>query len=93
MNKILLNASSFLLLTLIICTSCHNKRHADKIFFNGKIYKVDNNFSVAEAFAIDKGRIKDIGLNDDILDDYESTDIVDLKGAAVFPGFINVLFC
>jgi predicted amidohydrolase YtcJ len=78
---------SFLL--LIIFSSCNYKRTADKIFYNGTVYSVDNNFSVSEAFAIEKGRIKEVGRTAEILDDFESAEMIDLHGATVFPGFID----
>ena len=74
---------------LIILTTCNYKRKADKIFYNGKIYIVDNNFSSAEAMAISRGRIRDVGDNRDILDDYAAPERIDLKGAVIFPGFID----
>ncbi len=88
MNKV--KAAVFLsVIILFIFNSCNTNRHADKIFYNGKIYLVDNNFSEAEAFAVSNGRIRAIGNNDDILDDYQATEKIDLKGATVFPGFID----
>lgn len=81
---------SFLsLLCISFLFSCNYKRKADKIFFNGNIYLVDNNFSVAEAFAIQNGKIKQTGTTQDILDGFNSTEKIDLKGATVFPGFID----
>ncbi len=71
-----------------LLTSC-GKRHADKLFYNGKIYVVDNNFSDVDAFVVINGKIKEIGSNEDIRSDYEANEIIDLKGAAVYPGFID----
>ncbi len=75
--------------TILFSTSCSFKRHADKVFYNGKIYLMDNNFNSADAFAISNGRIKEVGSNADILSEFAATEKIDLKGAIVFPGFID----
>ena len=70
--------------------SASDKPYADIIFWNGKIITVDQNFSIAEAIAIRKGKILAVGKNKDILylrDD--STRVIDLKGHAVVPGLIE----
>ena len=76
-------------LLLILFSSCHKKKNVDKILYNGKIYLVDNNFNMVDAIAIDKGKIKETGLKDDILDDFQAKEVVDLHGATIFPGFID----
>lgn len=73
---------------MIFFTSCKNK-HVDKIFYNGKIYVVDNNFSMVEAIAVENGKVKETGMQDEILDDYEADEKIDLQGGTVFPGFID----
>ena len=78
-----------LCLILLLFSSCRFKRHADKIFYNGKIYLMDNNFNSAEAFAISKGIIKEVGSDEDILSEFDSPEKIDLKGAIAFPGFID----
>lgn len=77
---------SFIPLLLIV--SCKN-RQADKIFHNGKVYLVDNNFSMVDAFAIRNGRILEAGSDEDIMAEYDGTEVIDLNGATVFPGFID----
>lgn len=72
-----------------VLLSCHSKRHADKMFYNGKVYIVDNNFSMVEAFVVERGIIRSAGSNEDIKDDYKADETIDLKGATVFPGFID----
>jgi predicted amidohydrolase YtcJ len=78
-----------LLSAVILFTACHYKRKADKIFYNGNVYIVDNAFSTAQAFAIQNGRIKETGDNEDILDMFDAPEKIDLKGATVLPGFID----
>src|SRR4051812_40077160 len=81
---------TLLLLTITtVFSACHYTRKADKIFYNGHIYLVDNGFSVAEAFAVQNGKIKETGDDEDILDGFEAAEKIDLKGATVLPGFID----
>lgn len=61
----------------------------DTIVYNGQIYTVNEQFDKAEAFAISDGRIIDIGTNDLILKKYSAKEKIDVKGQAVFPGFID----
>jgi predicted amidohydrolase YtcJ len=72
---------------LLFFTSCKFRQKAELIIHHAKIYTVDDKFSVAEAMAINDGKIIAIGTNDDILKQYESDSITDAGGKAVFPGF------
>ena len=58
------------------------------IAFNGNIYTVDNDFSKASAFAIKNGKFYDVG-NEEILQKYNSKNILDLEGLTVLPGLID----
>src|ERR1700739_2078755 len=70
--------------------SCHSKQKIDMIIFDGKIYTVDSAFSMAEAMAVDKGKIVAVGSNADILRNFDAADhITDLRGKAVYPGLID----
>ena len=80
---------SFTILLLLSVLSCHIQRHADLILYNGKIYTVDNSFSVVEAIAIKEGKIVAIGATDDLLNDFITKEKIDLAGKAVYPGFID----
>lgn len=61
---------------------------ADRIFLNGSIYTVDENRGWAEAVAIKGGRIIYVG-DQDGADAYDGpeTDVVDLDGGMLLPGF------
>lgn len=82
-------SSCLLIFLLFSIVSCHIQRHADTIFFNGKIYTVDNGFNIVEAIAVNKGKIVGIGTSEDILHDFITDSSVDLEGKAVYPGFID----
>ena len=62
----------------------------DTILFNGIIYSMEDSLDTAEAILIEKNRIGAIGTNQQILAMADSkTDIIDLEGKAVFPGFLD----
>ena len=62
----------------------------DKLFYNGIIYTMNQNYPVCEAVGIKGGRITFIGKNDDglLLADSE-TKKINLDGKAMFPGFVD----
>ncbi|MEE9288367.1 MAG: amidohydrolase [Bacteroidota bacterium] len=62
---------------------------ADVILYNGSVYTVDREFSVAEAVAVRGKRIVGVGSTDDILSRFEAKEMVDLQGKTVYPGFID----
>ena len=63
---------------------------AEKIFINGNVITVDKNNSMAQAVAIADGRILAVGANQDILKlKSATTQIIDLKGKTLLPGFID----
>ncbi len=74
-------------LFVILSASCKFRQKAELIIHHAKIYTVDDKFSIAEAMAINDGKIIAIGTNDDILKQYESDSVTDAGGKAVFPGF------
>jgi predicted amidohydrolase YtcJ len=73
---------------IFLCTSCINQR-VDLIVHHAQIYTVNNDFATAEAMAVQDGKIVAIGTNDEILKEYKSDSVVNAKGAAVYPGFID----
>lgn len=77
-----------LFMLLVGCTQTGGK--ADLILKNGTIYTVDQSFSKAEAIAIAGDKILSVGDNDEVLR-YAgaSTQIIDLGGKTVVPGFID----
>ena len=69
-----------------LVSSCNMKKNADLIVLNGNIYTVDESFSKAEAFAVKDGLFTFVGTNDEVLSKYKSDNVLDLQGAAVYPG-------
>jgi predicted amidohydrolase YtcJ len=77
-----------LIATVFLFSACINQR-VDLIVHHAQIYTVNNEFTTAEAMAIQDGKIVAIGTNDEILKEYKSDSLVNAKGAAVYPGFID----
>jgi Predicted metal-dependent hydrolase with the TIM-barrel fold len=65
------------------------KKNVDTIVYNGIVYTVNDRFSKAQAFAITGGKIIDVGNTTDILKKYSAKEMIDVKGQAVYPGFID----
>lgn len=78
----------FFLIFVAALTAC-NSNKVDTIVHHAKIYTVDSAFTVVEAMAIKDGKIVATGTNDDINGKYKADSVVDAKGAAIYPGFID----
>jgi len=78
----------FAFATLVLFSSCINQR-VDLIVHHAQIYTVNNEFTMAEAMAIQDGKIVAIGTNDDILKEYQSDSTVNAHDAIIYPGFID----
>lgn len=78
----------FAIAIVLFCSSCINQR-VDLIVHHAQIYTVNNEFTMAEAMAIQDGKIVAIGTNDDILKEYQSDSIVNANNAIIYPGFID----
>ena len=80
---------AILIIISIFCFSCDSKKNADTIVYNGIVYTVNEKFDTAQAFAVSNGKIIEVGRTDDILKKYSAKEMVDAKGQAVYPGFID----
>ncbi len=76
-----------ILLTALV--SCQDTKMADLIVYNTRVCTVDQNFSLAEAFAIKDGKIVAVGKNLEILDQFDAEKELDLNGKFVYPGLID----
>jgi len=82
---------SFLTALVIVASlaSCSNKKQADVIVYNAKIYTVNTKFDTVEAFAVKDGKILELGKTDEIKGDYTAKEEIDASGKVVYPGFID----
>ncbi len=80
-----------LLLTIILCIqfSLIAQTKVDLLLFNGTIYIVDSTMSTAEAMVVNQGKVLETGTNQNIKQKYSATEIIDLHGKPVYPGFID----
>ena len=65
------------------------KQKIDLLVYNATIYTVDNNFSKAEALAINKGKIIATGKSKELQKIYKAKENLDAKGKYIFPGFTD----
>jgi predicted amidohydrolase YtcJ len=71
-------------------TSFAETKEADSVYFNGKIYTVDEDFSIAEAIVIKDGKFVFVGDNEKAIEYIgKKTEVTDLRGATVLPGLID----
>jgi predicted amidohydrolase YtcJ len=81
---------SLLVFTLSSPVFAQAARPADLIVTGGRIYTVDVTRPVAEAFAVRGGRFVLVGTRRDVMMlKGPQTQLVDLRGAAAYPGFID----
>jgi len=77
------------LVLLLSVISCREKQHADLILTNAKIYTVDDNFGMAEAFAVTNGKFVAVGTTKEIKSKFKATNEFDAKGKIIYPGLID----
>ncbi|SIN95413.1 amidohydrolase [Algoriphagus halophilus] len=81
---------AFFILLGILIQSCSKKESADLILTNGKIYTVDEANPIVEAVAVKDGKILALGSSSEMADYIsEATQLVDLTGRTMTPGFIE----
>ena len=85
---------STVLMALLGCISVGDSPEGDQasppeaIYVNGRIITVDEAFTIAQAMAVSKGRFTAVGTDAEIRSLAEpSTQVVDLRGQTVVPGF------
>ncbi|MBE2288045.1 MAG: amidohydrolase [Chitinophagaceae bacterium] len=69
--------------------SCNNRIKSDAIFYNGTVYTVDSAFTTVSAIVVKDGKILATGSTEQMLAEYNAAQKIDLRGQAVFPGFID----
>src|ERR1043166_6047477 len=73
----------------ILVNSCSRKTKIDLLVYNATIYTVDSFFSVAEAIAVNDGKIIETGKTSDLQNKYDAKEKLDAQGKFIYPGFID----
>lgn len=86
--------SQIFLLIIICLHSRYNHlsaqtQQADLIVYNAIIYTVNNQFSIAEAFAVKDGKFVGVGSSKDILAKFNARQKIDANKKPVYPGFYD----
>ncbi|MGD2271737.1 MAG: amidohydrolase [Desulfobacterales bacterium] len=72
---------------LLATAACSNAQEADRVYINGNIYSVDEDFSTASAFAVKDGKFIYVGENEGAKAHIgPRTFVFDLEGKTVIPG-------
>ncbi len=80
----------FILILLAAFTTTQPKpQNIDLLLINAKIYTVNQQFDIAEAVAVHKGKILETGQSSALAKKYAAAKTIDLKGKTVYPGFID----
>ena len=75
---------------LSLCAlSCMEKKEADFVIHNAVIYTVDESFSIYEAMAVRGDSILEVGAENQILNKYSTSRLIDLNKKFIYPGFID----
>ncbi|HUI63452.1 MAG TPA: amidohydrolase [Bacteroidota bacterium] len=89
-SKNVIVAAAVLIAAGMIAVIVHNSRKdASMLLVNGVVYTLDQRHPQASAVAIRGDRIAAIGTTDELQSAYHADTIIDLKGKAVYPGFID----
>ncbi|NLN96130.1 MAG: amidohydrolase [Bacteroidales bacterium] len=86
------NTSLFLSILIVILMSIactENRKEADLIIYNAKIYTIDKYFSTSQAMAVSKGIILETGTDSDIMRKYNSENMINAGTKPIYPGFID----
>ena len=77
-------------LLLLLAVACKQQDfNADLMVKNAVVYTVNANFSTADAFVVNGGKIVAVGKDDSLEKIYKAREVVDAGGKSVYPGFVD----
>ncbi len=80
----------FLPVLLLLAIACKKKDYnADLLVKNALVYTIDSNFTTANAFVVNGGKIVAVGNADTLEEKYKAHEVIDAQGKPVYPGFID----
>jgi predicted amidohydrolase YtcJ len=75
---------------LLFLAACKQKEfNADLFVKNAVVYTVDSTFTTANAFVVSAGKIIAVGDAVELEEKYLAREVIDAKGKAIYPGFID----
>lgn len=79
----------FLLVTLCLpyAVFAQTRQKISLLLYNGKVFTADENYTIAEAVAVDGEKIVAVGTTKDLRAKYQAAKEIDLGGKLVTPGF------
>ena len=80
---------SYILVIMLLMTSCFKGKNADLVVFNAKIHSMDDGDHVSQAMAIKDGKILEVGPDRQIMNKYAASETVDAEGKDIYPGFTD----
>jgi hypothetical protein len=84
----MINKLAYFLMLCPLLFSCV-KQEVDLVVRNAVIYTVDDQFTIAEAMAIQGDTIVQVGAEHEILNKYSGKTTIDAQKRAIYPGFID----
>jgi len=72
-----------------LLNSCIQKTKVDLLVYNATIYTVDSSFSIAEAMAVNNGKIVETGKTSGLQSKYSAKEALDAQAKFIYPGFID----
>ncbi len=87
LKKLLCIVFIFNSLCLPVAVSAQTKQKISLLLFGGKIFTADENYSIAEAVAVNGEKIVAVGNSTDLRAKYRAAKEIDLQGRLVTPGF------
>ncbi|MCX7834114.1 MAG: amidohydrolase [Ignavibacteria bacterium] len=87
MKKLFLFNLIIAFIAIFVFVGC--SKNPDVVYYNGKVYTLDDKNTIAEAIAVKDGKIISVGSNKEIKENYSNVKAVDLGGKCVIPGFID----
>ena len=77
------------LIIIVFMSACQTKEPVDLIVCHGKVFTVNPDFSMAQAFAVKDGKFVAVGSDEEILGRYTASETIDAAGKSVYPGFMD----
>ncbi len=81
--------SIFFLAAILSSYNFTAKQEVDLLVYNAKVYTVDKDFSMADAFVVTDGKFVEVGIYEELKDKYMAADSLDAQGKSIFPGLIE----